>query len=247
MVETGDRQASASETEPIHRKEEKLTNLPLANRQVKGIDAPEYKLNDRCPVVGCSELGTERHHLWRRSFLIGDYWWVRLPNGEISGNCVYLCNTHHRKVTINECSIRMLDGVFHWCPLEGNTVRLAWQPPIYSPEEFQMYHSVGIRPLHTPVHDHEAGECPTCHQRIKPPKPVTPPEERKPRRTWSIAVPKDKQEDGADVLDTLIDEARKALDANGVRYSEEHKYKYHILAISLALFVQNAQLVMADG
>lgn len=48
--------------------------------------------------------------------------------------------------------------------------------------------------------------CPTCNQPVKPPRQQRDP--ARPRRTVSIAVPKDHMENGAEVLTTLLDECR---------------------------------------
>ena len=200
----------------------------MANRNVIGVDDEPYPLNERCAVPGCAEP-SERHHAWRRSFLNGDYWFVQLPDARIIGNCIGLCNTHHRKVTENEAMIAFLDDVYVWGPPEGDVQVLAWQPP-------------GIEHQHERVDNSDV--CPQCHQRIKP---KTKPEQRKNRRTWSIAVPKDDQENGADVLDTLIDAAREELDSVGLSYGDEHRYRYHVLATSLGLFVQHGQAILSDG
>lgn len=211
-----------------------MTRLPLANRSVAGVEGPEYELNERCAVHGCSEP-SERHHLWRRSFLAGDYWWVMLPDARVVGNCVGLCSTHHRKVTENTAMIAFLDDLFVYGAEEGVITKLAWQPP-------------GVEQVQLVEHEHHVDslgqECPTCHQKIRV---KGPPEKRKNRRTWSIAVPKDEQENGALVLDELIDGARERLAEAGVSYGDEHKYKYHVLALSLGLFVQHGELILSDG
>src|SRR4029077_576220 len=206
-----------------------MTRLPLASRNVMGVDGDTYDLNERCAVPGCAEP-SERHHLWRRSFLNGDYWWVQLPDARVSGNCIGLCSTHHRKITDNEAMIAFLDERFLWGPSEGSVQPLAWQPP-------------GIE-NHTHPVDTLAGECPTCHQKIKP---KSKPEPRRNRRTWSIAVPKDEQENGAEVLDTLIDAAREELSQVGIDYGDEHKYRYHVLTTSLGLFVQHYEEILSDA
>ena len=66
--------------------------------------------------------------------------------------------------------------------------------------------------------------------------------ERRPRATWSISVPKDERENGADVLDTLLAEAAKILDR------DEHKsWRYFTAVEALAAFVQHGHLMVGNG
>jgi hypothetical protein len=221
----------------------------MADRSVAAAEGPSYPLNVRCAVMGCSEHGAERHHLWRRSFLGGDYSWVRLPDGRRVGNCVRLCNTHHRKVTENEVFITFLDDEFYWAPPEGVLNRLAWQPPTLDGPDGHL-HLVQDEPTYLHASDEpvesKPDECPTCHQKIRA-KIETPMEAPRPRRTWSMAVPKDDQEDGADTIDRLIIEAREELDKVGLSYGDGNKYIFNVVATALALFVLHAPRILADG
>jgi hypothetical protein len=60
-------------------------------------------------------------------------------------------------------------------------------------------------------------------------------------------VPKDERENGADVLDTLLEEARKSMAQAGLAYGDEDNARYFVLSAVLGLFVQHAREVMADG
>jgi hypothetical protein len=226
----------------------------MADRSVSAAEGPSYPLNIRCAVSGCVEQSAERHHLWRRSFLGGDYWWVQLPDGRRVGNCINLCNTHHRKVTENRAFITLLDEEFFWAPEEGDLDKLTWQPPTLDGQDGHLHlveveptymHADDVRTLYKPV-ESKSDECPTCHQKIRA-KIETPIEAPRPRRTWSMAVPKDDQEDGADTIDRLIIEAREELDKVGLSYGDGNKYIFNVVATALALFVLHAPRILADG
>ena len=73
--------------------------------------------------------------------------------------------------------------------------------------------------------------CPTCERAL--PKPHTDAETRV-RRGWTIAVPVDERENGADVLDSLLDECRKLFG-----HDTNRKVRYYTVAQALALVVQN--------
>lgn len=225
---------TVSETSLLSGREDDVTRLPMADRNVTGWEGPYYHLNERCAVLGCGNGGDERHHLWRKSFLVGDYWWVTLPNGEVIGNCVKLCREHHQMVTENKVTIKYLDDAYWWTPPEGDIVKLGWQPPHLADERLEV------------VTGHNPDECPTCHQKLKT-KVEGPPEPKKPRRTWSLAVPKDDQENGAEVLEGLIEACREELAKAGIEYGTEKKVVYHVLTTSLALFVQHGQRILSDS
>lgn len=262
-----------------------MTRLPHENRGVKGVPGPGYVMGALCVVPGCDLLGIENHHVWRRSFLIGAYFWVELPDKAIVGNVVPMCGAHHRMVTENKALILYDDGVFYWDTHESQA-RLLWQPPFYaSMEAFRLELAMGtierapkdlsfenppekneeewttsakssgsppqptqnksLLPSGAAGHDTESGAhvsalCPTCQQPIKP-KLKTKRERSLNRRTWSIAVPADQQENGAEVLDVLLEEARLELARQGLPYGDEGTVKYHILATSMALFVTHAK------
>jgi hypothetical protein len=79
-------------------------------------------------------------------------------------------------------------------------------------------------------------ECALCHRKL-PIKKEKPEKERK-RTTWSIRVPKDHLEDGAEILDSLLEECRDIL---GRDWNE--KTKYYTLVESLALLLQHQSII----
>lgn len=252
---------------------------------MKGVESTaRYVMPMTCSAVNCIQRDVERHHIFRRSFLIGDYWWAQLPDGEVVGNCIPLCNHHHKLVSENVVAIEYHDGRFFSRMGIGDAYELNWQPPFYTSMESFLNEN---RDSKTPekkmeVSDLSTGRnadssatdpdsfsgsktsypesesvesetmsasaspatCPTCERPLPKPKIETPMEERKIRRTWSVSVPVDRQEDGAEVLDTLLEEVRDELARAGLPYGDSEVAKYHPLATALALFVTNAREIL---
>jgi hypothetical protein len=123
-----------------------MTLLPLEDRSVRGFEGKPYPPHDRCANPSCTNpllhaMGLERHHMWRRSFLAGDFWWVTLPDGGVVGNCVWLCFRCHQAVTENKARIVYSDGpggFQYWVQVPGSGDPVAWkgwpldpQPPVH--------------------------------------------------------------------------------------------------------------------
>lgn len=235
---------------------------------MKGVDGPKYELNEICAAPKCGTPYCERHHLWRRSFLIGDFWWVEiLASGSVVGNCVNLCHTHHQAITENKAVIEFVDGEFVWSDMLLLNEPLTFQPTAPPPDN-QTINAVSDSKTPEKKLEEEAwkeansridglegipemietlrAECPTCHRKLPPVKDEidNPVEKKKIRKTWSVAVPNDNQEDGADVLDTLIEEIRTEFADAGLPYGESGTAKYHVMATALALFVTHADTIL---
>ena len=71
-------------------------------------------------------------------------------------------------------------------------------------------------------------------------------EERRARRTWSVTVPKDEREDGAQTLDVLLDAARHEMAKAGLPYGENEAVKFFVLSAALGLFVSHAEEVLGQ-
>ena len=84
-----------------------------------------------------------------------------------------------------------------------------------------------------------AEKCPTCDRAL--PKPHKD-EEEKVRKGWTIAVPVAELENGAEVLDSLLEECRHLFG-----HDENKKVKYYTLSQALALVVQNGHKMAADA
>ena len=78
------------------------------------------------------------------------------------------------------------------------------------------------------------GTCVRCHTEIKSkPRKKFQGEQRRQRKTLSIKVPQDDQEDGAGLFDEMVAQARELLD-------EPTKPVYYILMAALYVFVRDA-------
>lgn len=237
-----------------------MTRLPTESRDYLGLNLEygdqyaDYKVGPTCSVPGCARLADHAHHIVRRSELGGPFAWVRMPDGVEVGNLTGLCFNHHNEVTENKTQIRYVDGVFYWVvPLgeptgdnflltqEVDAHPLVPQPPTpgEEPGGFPLAPAVEAPEDTRPV-------CPGCGRKMPKPKIDSAREEKKPRGTWAIAIPMDERENGADVLDEMLEGIRDKLDATGMSYSEDSNAKYYILATGMGLLLQHFDHVVAD-
>jgi hypothetical protein len=171
-----------------------MTHLPLEDRNVWGVPGPDYEPEDVCSHPFCEEkffdvdgYRLEKHHLWPRSFLRNQpTTWVKLPNGRIVGNIVYLCREHHRQITENIARIEW-DNIRGFI-LRGPTAngwKIEPQPPLSQSalsegvrEETPRLHgdespaaaggNLGPAPSESAPHPGE--DCPLCKRRVPHPK-----------------------------------------------------------------------------
>ena len=225
-----------------------ITQLPLQAWDVKPVEGAGYVANSICARPECNLIAAERHHLWRRSFLGGDYSYVELPDGAVVGNIVFLCNQHHRQITENRALISFIDGVFYWID-KATEMPLSWQPDFFcTMADFLADRAdPGIRDS-KPLEEKRApkpGVCQACGQPL--PHRKTKREERKFRKTWSVSVPVDQQENGAEVLDENLEHARQLFAEAGLPYGSVETAKYFVLSTALALFIVNADQILDEG
>jgi hypothetical protein len=134
---------------------------------------------------------------------------VRTENGTVLGNVTGLCAPHHDDVTGgpggHKAAIRFIQSSFYWCEVLADgkgSVRyrslgkLDPQPP--TPD------SLAERRLEE---DTEPDVCPHCGQAKarRPHLAAVPGEAPRRRKSWTIQVPDD-GEDGAAILDILVDD-----------------------------------------
>lgn len=171
------------------------------------------------------------HHIVRRSYA-GNLTWVEI-DGKVLPNVCGLCRPCHERITTNKSAIVWRNGEYCW---QNGRLDNEWIPldplpphmPIDKPEVFPEPRTFSAR------------VCPTCERPLPKPKSDKP-EEKRPRRTWSVTVPKDERENGAEVLDVLIEEVRTELGKAGLPYGEADSVKYFVLSTALALFVHHAE------
>jgi len=109
-------------------------------------------------------------------------------------------------------------------------------------------HGLTPRPLDVPApltNGHDPTVCPSCKRPLPQPKIEGPMEEARPRRSWTVTVPMDQRENGAAILDELLEAARELMAGKGLIYSDSHKAKFNVLSTQMALFVQHFEEVFS--
>ena len=215
---------------------------PHPNHNVKGLAGPEwpqFTVGPLCCVPGCSKFADHPHHLWRRSALGGPFPWVRLWDGSTVQNVVGICWQHHARVTDDLDRITLEeDGSFIYRD-EAN-VRLG----LIKPQPVTLGRDVTPKPQEAPG---ASERCPTCNTKIRPSHDDT--EERevtRNRSSWTVTVPKDEREDGAQTLDVLLEAARMVMDDRGLSYGPERKVRFYVLSAALGLFVQHVDSLVSE-
>lgn len=217
-----------------------MTLRPHPNHDVQGLEGeewPQRAVGPLCCVPGCSRFADHPHHLWRRSALGGPFPWVRLWDGRTVSNVVGICWRHHDRITedLDRISLEE-DGTFVYRD-ERNLVLgpIKPQPP-------QLGADGTVGPQESLSQD---DRCPTCNTRLRSPRDDTgPPEPRRNRSSWTISVPKDEREDGAETLDVLLESARMVMDDRGLSYGPERKVRFYVLSAALGLFVLHADTIL---
>lgn len=241
-----------------------MTRLPHENRDVRGLDVSDgpqfinYKVGPLCSVPGCSRLADHSHHIWRRSFVIGDKPWVILWDLTITGNLTALCYRHHQEVTENKAIIRWSGLAYTWEDSVVTSVHLDPQPPILftartgkdlvsnvTSRIFPERETLAVRDLFPDLpHEHvgpgAVEKCPTCSRAL--PRPESKREGPRTRKAWTVSVPVDERENGADVLDTLLTECAKIFG-----HDETKGARYFTVAQALALVVQHGARMVGDA
>jgi hypothetical protein len=208
------------------------------------VDGPPYELNYICAKPGCTAPSTDPHHLWRRSELIGAHWWVHLPDDDVLvGNVVWLCQMHHHAITVNSAWIRWNEGTFTWTDLINAEQALSFQPPVRQAEDtIQILPEKNGEQPAAEFAPQPDGTCPTCLRPL--PHPKSEREPRRERRTWSITVPVDERENGAETLDEQLEAARREMAKAGLPYGDEAAARFFVLSTALGLFVMHAEDVL---
>jgi len=186
---------------------------PLANLRVLASPSERYPLNRKCAHPECDRETADPHHAFPRSQIAGDSWFVIIANEETGKydsepipHVTGLCRIHHSDVEIHQAWIKLEDGIFNWYDREGIT-ESSWT-------------------LAGPLNPQPGSVEGKPKRRKKPKQPA-----RK-KAVYSIRVPKDMEEDGYEVLETLID-------ANRERLSKEFSWTesvpdYYVLSAVLA-------------
>lgn len=203
-----------------------MTLLPVESRDVKGVPATKYRVNRICSHPHCtaaSEPGA--HHIFRRSAIIGDSYFVSIDFADPIPHAVGLCSEHHRQITDNNCWIKLEDdGTFVWYEALPNAPvdpfgKTTWEP---------------LAPL-----DPQPGQlekrAPQKPARLKTEKT----EEKRPSANWAIRCPKDAAaqyggEDGIALLKEMVAECARL-----IPHRDEDSPPYFVLMDALGWFLLN--------
>jgi len=220
-----------------------VTLIPSDDRRVEAVEGDQYRVGPYCNAPGCKRPVDHKHHMWRRSFLGGDYWWVRVPIGseqtDVIRNVIGLCWMHHSDVTGSV-------GAGHraWIRWLEDERELYWLEK--DPDDH--WQAIGTLSLPAPSETapappspgREAERCPTCGHRIRHEEEHEhEPRPKRPRKTWTVHVPAD-SEDGAAVLDELIEGVAEIIGTD--EYTSKLR-RYFTLVQALYLVIQNQDLI----
>jgi len=186
-----------------------VTLAPVDHWNVKGLKGPAYKVGPRCCNPQCPRIAEHAHHMFRRSRLAVDYDWVNIA-GYICANKVGVCAQCHDDLTGrvggHKAAIQFHpeDQSFHWCLVADTATGVnlhgvgLLEPQPLTPEL-----------LATLEPDQGQGSedgCPFCGA-VKVKRRRSGPGARlgRRRKTWTVSVPDAVEEDGADVLDALVE------------------------------------------
>lgn len=149
-----------------------------------------YEWRGPCRVPWCDKPATDPHHIVRRSAGWGEQDWIVI-GGKPMPNVMGVCRSCHDLLELDCYSIRFVRG--QW---------VIWDSQLDT-EKLPLRIETG-RVTRT-----GGKHCPTCGRRWPKPSPYAPPKEGRTWGTYTIRVPDD-DEDGGEILRTLLDAAAEA-------------------------------------
>jgi hypothetical protein len=159
---------------------------PTESSQVRGVTASRYRLNDECAHPGCKDHTADPHHIFPRSQVASDSWFVTIEGSDPVPHVTGLCREHHDDLEEHRAWVKLEEGVYNWYIRMGEDWlfrgKLNPQPPAYDP-----------RPKRDEKRPRKTGE------------------DRAQRKTITLRVPTGAPEDGAGLLDEAIAQAEERL------------------------------------
>jgi hypothetical protein len=222
-----------------------VTLPALDSWEVRGVLGPAYRVAARCSSPFCTKLTDHAHHIVRRTALGRPYDWIEITLDEgatvVLGNVTGLCLDCHNRVTGDvgghQAAIRLdiETMTFNWCMVSTRGGLIEYEPlaPLYpQPPSAE---SLAAQPAESaPETD---GVCPACgHVTRRRSETTTKRASGRRRKSWLIKVPDDSEEDGADVLDVLVDDLSPLLG-----YQPHANVRYHTVAAALYYAHQNVR------
>jgi hypothetical protein len=208
-----------------------VTKKIVDHDRLQGLDGPKYKVGPHCCNPSCASWAADPHHMVSRKALGGPFNWVEI-DGTIYQNLVGVCRSCHDDLTGrvggHSAAIRLLDGVFWWCLLSSNAgLELRYHPTFPIEPQPSTPETLVERAPDNPL---ESETCPKCGQRRRRTPSNAGMRRGVRRRTWTVKVPDEEVERGADVLDALL-EGIAPLVPNGDATTTG---RYYVLAAALA-------------
>jgi hypothetical protein len=223
-----------------------VTLRPIDNLLlVRAVKGEPYKVGPHCANPKCKRYADHAHHIFRRSMLGGNYAWVEV-DGWTTGNLTGLCAACHDDITGrvggHKAAIRLEDKTFIWCSLAAQTGKRFVFVPV-GPLDPQPPTSETLTTERALGRDEESEHCPLCghttrRRRETPPSAAT----RRRRKSWTVSVPDD-AENGAEILDTFVDEVALLLGAG--EWSPRNR-RYWALVHALAWTMQQREQFARD-
>lgn len=175
---------------------------PIEYREVRGVAARRYPINNSCSHPECAEPRNGRkgaHHIFPRSMITNDSWFVVLDyerdypyteaseaNGGGYKNAIphvtWLCPDHHDDVEQHRAWIKLEDGEFVWY----------WRSEGPADDVSDTWHPLG------PLDPQPGGRV-----KARKPKKRLKGEARRKRKTLSFKVPDDLEDGAGLIMDNL--------------------------------------------
>lgn len=177
---------------------------PIENRRVRGVSANRYPLNEGCSHPECSEPAVDPHHIFPRSNIGNDSWFVEIeiaedyfgqPEPIVIPHVTGLCRAHHDDVEEHRAWIKLEEGRFVW--YDHRFADIAERNEKLEPRDWERLDLIDPQP---------AGRDKTKKKRRR-----FQGQAKRQRGTVSIRVPQDEREDGAGLLDDAIAQLEEKL------------------------------------
>lgn len=184
-----------------------MTLPPLEGDLIRGIEGPFYKVGPNCSNPTCRRFAEHGHHIFRRTDqrLGRPYDWIQIGDWVVAnrtGVCPWCHDDLTGRIGGHRAAIRIDLGkqIFNWCLVTSENGVPSYQvvgpiTPQPPTPELLAERDPG---------EEESERCPTCGHRRGRQSP-TRPGSRRPRKTWLVKVPVDAIENGAEVLDSLVE------------------------------------------
>jgi hypothetical protein len=208
---------------------------------VRGLEGPAYKVGPHCSNPHCGKIAEHAHHIIRRSQLVKDYDWIAI-DGYVIANKTGLCVGCHEDITGriggHKAAIRWIEERFVWCLLGADETYLPVGPLVPQPPTPDSLATDDPRASDTG----EPESCPFCGQHRRRRSATPPRVGRRRRKRWTVLVPDEAIEDGADVLDSLIANLAPVV-PNG---DASATGRYYIIVAALAHALMDSEALVAS-